>query len=199
MSEARGLPWMDAYWLDVKLGLRMLRKSWGLTLVGGLAMTVAIGIGVLVCALFDLVFGGDLLLEDGDRVVVLQTWDARAHRRHDTSLADFERWRDALRSVKDVGAFRTVERNLVIAADSFGGTPQGMHGPAEPVSVAEMTASGFQLARVPPLLGRPLVEKDESDDAVPVVVIGYGVWQSRFFADPEVGGGRSVSATRSTQ
>lgn len=42
--STRGLPWLDASWLDVKLGLRMLRKSWGLTLVGGLALTVAIGI-----------------------------------------------------------------------------------------------------------------------------------------------------------
>ena len=34
--EARGIPWIGGFWLDVKLGLRMLRKSWGLTLVGGL-------------------------------------------------------------------------------------------------------------------------------------------------------------------
>ncbi len=174
---ARGLPWLDASWLDVKLGLRMLRKSWGLTLVGGLAMTVAIGIGVVVFAFFDLVFGGTLPLDDGDRVVAIQTWDARAHRRHHTSLPDFERWRDRLRSVEDVGAFQHIERNLVTA-----------DGPAEPVSIAEMTASGFQLARVPPLLGRPLVEEDERDDATPVVVIGYDVWQSRFSADPAVVG-----------
>ena len=25
---ARGLPWLDSFWLDGKLGLRMLRKSW---------------------------------------------------------------------------------------------------------------------------------------------------------------------------
>jgi len=174
--DARGLPWIDTLWLDLKLGLRMLRKSWGLTLVGGLAMTVVIGTGAVVFAVFDLVFAGSLPLDDGDRVVAIQTWDDRGHRRRDTSMPDFERWRDALRSVEDVGAFRTVERSLARTDGAAG----------EPVLIAEMTASGFELARVPPLLGRPLVEEDERDAADPVVVIGYDVWQSRFAADPAV-------------
>ena len=174
---ARSFPWLGGFWLDVKLGLRMLRKSWGLTLVGGLAMTIVIGVGAGVFAFVDLTFWGKLPLDEGDRVVAIQTWDAAGHRRRDSSLADFERWRDTLGSVVDVGGFQTVERSLV-AAD----------GPAEPVSIAEMTASGFRLARVPPLLGRPLLEEDERDDANPVVVIGYDVWQSRFSADPTVVG-----------
>ncbi|HSK81283.1 MAG TPA: hypothetical protein VLQ45_32825 [Thermoanaerobaculia bacterium] len=55
---------------------------------------------------------------------------------------DFVTWRDELDSVEGLGAFRTLGRNL-IASD----------GPSELVSVAEITASGFRLARVPPLLG----------------------------------------------
>ncbi|HJN46631.1 MAG: hypothetical protein CL477_04025 [Acidobacteria bacterium] len=175
--ETNLLRWLGGSWLDVKLGLRMLRKSWGLTLVGGLAMTLVIGIGAGIFAAVDMMVWGKLPLDDGDRVVAIQTWDAAAHRRHDTSLLDFERWRDDLQSVEDIGAFQTVERSLVTT-----------DGPTESVSIAEMTASGFQLARVPPLLGRPLLEEDERDDADPVVVIGYDVWQSRFAADPAVVG-----------
>ncbi len=162
-------------WLDLKLGLRMLRKQWGLTLVGGLAMTIAIGIGTVVFAAFDLVFWPTLPLDEGDRVVAIQTWDEGAHRRSETSVRDFERWRDGLRSLEDIGAFQTIERNMVIAG-----------GPARPVSVAVMTASGFQLARVRPLMGRPLLAEDEREDATPTVVIGYDVWQSQFSADPAV-------------
>jgi len=43
LREPREFPWVGGFWLDVKLGVRMLRKSWGLTLVGGLAMTVVMG------------------------------------------------------------------------------------------------------------------------------------------------------------
>jgi hypothetical protein len=32
---ASGLPWLDGFALDAKLGLRMLRRSWGLTIAGG--------------------------------------------------------------------------------------------------------------------------------------------------------------------
>ncbi len=95
----------------------------------------------------------------------------------EVSLKNFERWRDTLGLLEDVGAFQTIELGLAIA-----------DGPAEPVSVAEMTASGFGLARVPPLLGRPLIAADEHEGAIPVVVIGYDLWQSRFFADPAVVG-----------
>ena len=171
--EVRPLRWLSTSWLDVPLGLRMLRKSWGLTLVGGVAMTVVTGIALLlfISSL------RTLPLDEGDRVVRLQTWDAAAYRLRGTSLDNFERWRDSLGSLEDVGAYRTLERGLAIA-----------DGPAEPVSVAEMTASGFRLARVPPLLGRPLVAEDEREGALPVVVIGYDVWQSRFLADPAVVG-----------
>lgn len=66
-------------------------------------------------------------------------------------------------SVHDVGAYRTVTRNLV-AAD----------GSAEPLTIAEMSASGFRVARVPPALGRYLLDADEGVGAPAVVIIGPG-------------------------
>ena len=172
---ARGLPWLSGFWLDVKLALRLLRRSWGLTLAGGLAMTTAIGILVGLISTYQTVFGSTLPFEDGDRVVVLMTRDAAAEGRQMVPLRDFTRWRGALRSVENVGAFRIVERSLAVG-----------NRPAQAVSVAEMTASGFELARVPPLLGRPLVEGDERAGEMPVVVIGYDAWQSRFASDPAI-------------
>ena len=182
--EARGLPWIDTFWLDIKLGLRMLRKSWGLTLIGGLAMTIVFVIGVLVFTFFDLAFGGRLPLDEGQRVVALQTWDDKTQRRLETSSLDLDRWRESLRSMVDIGAFKTVERNLVVE----GGSSKSVDGLAESVLVAEITASGFQLARVPPVLGRVLIEDDEHAGAAPVAVIGHDVWQSRFAGDPAVVG-----------
>jgi putative ABC transport system permease protein len=188
--EVRGLPWLDSFWLDVKLGLRMLRKSWGLTLIGGLAMTIAVAIGVFVFVAFDLAYGGTLPLDEGDRVVALMTWDEKAQRREGVSWEDLDRWRSALRSVEGIGAFRTVETNLILGDGSAtpGFLSRSTSGPVEPVLVAEMSASGFGLARVPALLGRTLTREDEAEGAPPVVVIGYDVWQSRFSANPAIVG-----------
>ena len=46
-----------------------------------------------------------------------------------------------------------------------------------------MTASGFDVARVPPLLGRPLLEADEAEGAPAVLVIGHDEWRRDFGAD----------------
>ena len=58
-------------------------------------------------------------------------------------------------------------------------------GGAGSVHAAEMTASAFQLARVQPLRGRPLMEEDEREGADPVAVIGYELWQSGFSSEPD--------------
>src|SRR4249920_811318 len=106
--EQRGLPWLDSSWLDVRLGLRLLVRNWGLTLVGGLAMTLAIAIAAVVFAAFDMVMWSPLPLDEGDRVVAIQVWDREAGRRRDTTWQDLERWRDSLQLIGDVGAFQTL-------------------------------------------------------------------------------------------
>ena len=51
---------------------------------------------------------------------------------------------------------------------------------------AEITPSAFNLARVPALPGRPLVDDDERDAAAPAMVLGYDLWRKRFSGDPNV-------------
>lgn len=162
-------------WLDVKLGLRMLAKYPGLTLVGGLGMAVAIAIGAGFFSFFYYHLYPTLPLEDGERIVALENWDVVANNEEEQAIHDLVLWRDELESVVDVAAFQEVQRNLVLPG-----------GVAEPVTVARMTASGFRVARVPPAIGRPLLEEDEREGARPVVVIGHDVWQTRFGGDPDV-------------
>ena len=164
-------------WLDIKLGARMLVKYPGLALVGGLGMAVAIAIGAGSFAFFYSHMYPEIPLPEGDRIVALENWDVRASDEERQSLHDFATWRREMRTVRDVGAFRTIGRNLITGE----GTP-------EPVPVAEMTASGFRVARVAPLLGRPLVDDDERKGAPPVVVIGHDVWKTRFDGDPRIVG-----------
>ena len=169
LREQRGLPWLGSSWLDVRLGLRLLVRNWGLTLVGGLAMTLAISIAAVAFAAFDTVMRSPLPLDEGDRVVAIQVWDREAGRRRDTTWQDLERWRASLQSVGDVGAFQTTRRNII--------TPEGS---VELAAVAEISAAGFRIARVPPLIGRPIADADAAPGAAPVVVIGHDVWQRRF-------------------
>jgi putative ABC transport system permease protein len=122
----------------------------------------------VVFAAFDLILWSPLPLEDGDRIVAIQVWDRDAGRRRDATWQDFERWR-GLQSVVDVAAFQSSQRNTI--------TPDGS---VELAAVAEISADGFRVARVAPLIGRPIVDADAAPGAAPVVVIGHDVWQQRF-------------------
>ncbi len=172
--------------LDLRLGARMLAKSPGLAFVGGLGMAVAVALGAGAYAVVNSYFYPEIPLHEGDRVVALGKFDRQRRREHEQLLHDFQVWRRELRSVVDLGAFRTVRRNLVSPA-----------GPGEPITLAEMSASGFRVARVPALRGRVLVDDDEHAGAPAVVVIGYDAWQTRFSGDPgvigtQIGIGRDV-------
>ena len=71
-----------------------------------------------------------------------------------------------LQTIEDLGAYRTHTRNLVVG-----------NAAPEPIQVAELTAAAFGTARVPPLLGRALLDSDEMAGAPGVVVVGYDAWQ----------------------
>lgn len=173
--EVRGFNWVSGFSLDVRLAWRMLVKSRGLTVVGVLGIALGVAVGVAFFVVLSTFVYPKLPLEDGHRIVGLENWDVEANNESRRSLHDFLAWRAELRTVQEVGAFSLVERPLV-TGDAL---PQ-------PVRAAEMTAAGFQVARVPPLLGRYLVPADEREGAPPVAVIGYDLWQARFAGDPQV-------------
>ena len=175
MRDERGLAWLGGWSLDLKLGLRMLGKYPGLAVVGGLGIALATAIGAGAYAVFNVYFYPELPLHEGDRVVAIINFDPRLQNDDKRVLHDFATWRRELRSIDDLGAFRTIRTSLITAA-----------GQGEPVTVAEMTASGFRVARVPALLGRTLLDADEQPGARPVVVIGHDVWESRFDGDSAV-------------
>jgi predicted permease len=167
-------------WLDLKLGVRMVAKYPGLSLVSVLGMAVAIAIGALVFGGAAAMLDPTLPLDGGDRIIAVQTDRADTPGHFDQHvLHDFGVWRTALTTVRDLGAFQLGDRNLIVEDGGKGRV-------ADVVAVAEMSASGFRVGRVPPLLGRPLVDDDERMGGPPVVVIGEREWQRYFAGDPNV-------------
>jgi predicted permease len=170
-SEARRT-WWRISWLDVKLGLRMFIKYPGLSLVSVLGMAVAIAIGAGYFTVLGSWLDANLPLPEGERIVSIRKVGGGGM--DDASGAEFLQWRDELKTVRDLGTVLDVRRNL--AAD----------GRTDVIEVAAMTASGFRVARVAPIMGRALVDEDERAGAPPVVVIGYEEWQRRFDGDARI-------------
>ena len=172
---ARGFRWLDNWRIDVKLGARMLTKYPGLSIIGGLGLAVGVGIGAAFFAMFYSMLYATLPVERGDRIVALENWDIDVNNEMLQSMHDLLVWQREMKTVEEIGAFRTIGRNLIIPG-----------GSAEPVQVAQVTAAGFDITGVAPVIGRSIVEADENVTAPPVVVIGYDVWQSRFAGDASV-------------
>jgi predicted permease len=173
--DARGFRWLDNSRMDFKLGARMLAKYPALSLIGGAGLAVGVAIGAGFFAFFHAFLYATLPVEGGERIVALENWDIEANREMRRSMHDLAMWQREMKTVGEIGAFRTIARNVTSAG-----------GSAEAVEVAQITAAGFNITRVAPVIGRAMVAADESPGASPIVVIGYDVWRSRFFGDASV-------------
>ena len=162
-------------WLDFKVGFRMLARYPGLTLVGTLAIAVAIALGSTYFEAVDKWQNPRLPVQDAERVVQIRNWDAEKFMADGRLLHDFAIWRGEVRTVQHLGA-----------AISFVRTLDTQDGVLEPVQGAEITANAFSLLGTAPVLGRTLREQDEQLAEPPVVVISHSLWDARFRSDPGV-------------
>ena len=175
LREGRGTAWFGSMSLDLRLGVRMLVKYPGLTVVGGLAMAFGIWFGAVTFEMLGILTNTRLPLPDGDRIVQVDNWDVKANATEPRALHDFQLWRSTVRTVTDLGAWRDASLNVV-------GTDRRAH----PTVAAEISASAFRIAPARPLLGRVIQASDENAGAPSVVVLGHDVWRDRFASDPGV-------------
>jgi putative ABC transport system permease protein len=106
---------LGASWLDWKLGWRMLLKYPGLTMIGGLTLAVAIGLGAGWFEVTRQLLEPSLPLDDGDRIVRIDNWDAAESEVDPRALYDFQLWREQLTTIRELGAYRQLERNVITA------------------------------------------------------------------------------------
>ena len=138
LRDGRGLAWLSSLSLDLKLGGRMLVKYPGLTLAGGLALAIAIGIGA---GWYDMM--GKLLCADDPAA------RRRPHRLHRDAEYPDERARAARRCAtsSNGGASCARSRTWGRTATNVRNLIVGNAAP-ELIQVAELTAAAFRTARV---------------------------------------------------
>ncbi|HUR20527.1 MAG TPA: ABC transporter permease [Vicinamibacterales bacterium] len=161
-------------WIDFKLAGRMLVRFPGFSIISTIGLAVGIAIAAGAFVIVSAMMNPALPLPEGDRIVSIVALDVATSRSESRLLADFTAWRRAT-TIEQAGVTRTVSRNLIIP----GTVP-------EAVALAEISASGFAVARVPAVQGRYLQTGDEQPSAPPVVVIGFDEWRRRFEAAPDI-------------
>ena len=162
--------------LDFTLAWRMLLRYPWLSAVSVFGMAVGIAVSAGAYALISMLMDPRLPLAEGDRIVSLINVDASTSNDEMRLIRDYETWR-GLTAVEHLSIARTVSRNLLVEGRS-----------SEPVTVVEISASAFPVARVEPMRGRYLLPEDEAPGAAGVMVIGSDEWLRRFNADPDIVG-----------
>ncbi len=92
---------------DYKLGIRMLVKYPGLTIAGGLALAIAIGVGAGYYDLIGKAMAPTIPLPEGDRLVLIETQNTLTTVPEPRVVRDFLEWRRELQTIEELGAYRT--------------------------------------------------------------------------------------------
>ena len=166
---------MDSILRDIRYGFRSLRKSPALTLVAVTALTLGIG---LTTTMFSIMYGAlikGLPFDRGDRIVAVQGTDiTNPQNRQAVTIADYLDYRAQQHSFQQLAASYsgTVNVSGTEKAERFDGT--------------WISANGFSVTRVQPLMGRTFVDGEDTPSGPQVAVIGYAMWHDRFASDPGI-------------
>ncbi|HXM45225.1 MAG TPA: ABC transporter permease [Bryobacteraceae bacterium] len=164
---------------DVRLGLRMLRKQPGFTLIA--VFTLALGIGA-TSAVFSLIRGVLLTpppYRQPQRLVLIpaaRTDGRQMPQRRAWAAAQWMEWQTEAKSFESIAAYDWSFNFLVLTDGSV--SMQGMW----------VTRNYFRVLGLQPLMGRTFLESETGAKPAPVIVLGYDLWQRKFNGDPNVVG-----------
>jgi predicted permease len=160
---------------DVRLSLRLLRKSPGFTIVAVVTLALSIGANVMAFSIFNGLLLNPLNVPRAQSLYALQ-------RGRDNILGqsypDYRDLRDRNNSFESLAAYGPIQ----VGFDT---------GNNEPVRLWGYLASGnyFDTLGIQPYLGRFFQASDErGPNSAPYIVLSYEYWQGRFFGDPGVVG-----------
>jgi predicted permease len=172
--DAWGWTWIDRIAQDVRYAARMLRKSPGFTAAAVLMLALGIGVNVAAFGFFDLMFLRPLPVRDPGSLL-------RFDRSAPQGYADNFMY-------PEVAFYREHSRTLSAVLAS-GDAKVTIEGDDRQLAARFATANFFSELGARARLGRLLDPgRDEASDAGPVVVLGEGLWQRHFGADPLIVG-----------
>ena len=160
---------------DLRHAVRVLSKTPAVTLTAILVMAIGIGSACAVFTIVNAILLRPFPFTDPERLGTIDESSAMQHvDRMGPSLPDLYDYRDQSRLIESVAYYDT------------GGFSITGQGEPERVDGAWVSASLFPTLGVAPLLGRNFTAEEDAPKAMTAVIIGYGVWQHRYGADPNI-------------
>ena len=167
---------MHSFLQDIRYGIRTLLKNPSFTAIAVLALTLGIGANATVITLANSILFKNLPFADSDRVLYI-SGATRGDARHSlgVSFPDYRDFSAETRSFQSIGAYTNAAGDLT----DKNGFPTSYRA-------TRITANGFSVIGQKPILGRDFEPQDAQVGAAPVVILGFGVWETRYAKDPSV-------------
>jgi predicted permease len=189
----KSLPFVGSVVQDVRYSLRILRKSWGFTLIAVVSLALAIGANTTIFSVMK-----RLLL---DRLDVPHAEQLRLLRWHgDKRTAVTNMWGMSDNLPEGIGAtsfsypaFEQLRRDNRVLEDLFAFKDVGrmnatIDGNAQILQGELVSGNFFYQLQVQPQLGRPILADDDRIGAPIVALISAELWQRAFGSSPAVVG-----------
>lgn len=160
---------MNTVFKDLQYAGRTLLKQPGFTIVAVVTLALGIGANTAIFSVVNAVLLKPLQFHDPNRLVMVWEEASFAGFPHNTPApANYVDWKTQNRSFEDMAAVGT--RSLNLTGD----------GEPERISALSVTANFFPLLGVQPLAGRGFAPEEDRPGANKVVILSYGLWQSRY-------------------
>ena len=166
---------MESFWQDLRQSLRLLWNRPGFTVTVVLTLALGIGANATIFTWIRAVLLASLPgIEQPDKLV--EIWGATHNNSAlSTSYLDYQEFRDRNNVLSGLIAHQILPLNL------------GRGEKPERVWAGIVSGNYFDVLGVKALIGRTfLPEEDRTPNSHPVAVLGYGLWQRRFGADPKI-------------
>jgi macrolide transport system ATP-binding/permease protein len=176
-ARAVWLPlWFESIFQDLRVGLRLLRRSPGFSVLAILCLTLGIGANAAVFSWIEgILFRPYPLVTHQEQLFAL-TGTARGES-GPTAIS----WPDILDLQKNCTLIDSFIVNKIM------GTTLSIGDRAEVTTGSIVSANYFDAIGVHPILGRAFEPREDiGRNAHPVTVISYQLWQRRFRGDPQI-------------
>ena len=160
---------MHSFFSDLRFAMRSFARQPGATALVIITLALAVGANTAVFALVDAVFFRPLPYPNSNRLVDLnETAPKWGLDFTSVNYPDFDQWRKASRSFEAMALWQNASFNV-----SDGANPERLDGQF-------VTYDMPQALGIRPILGRSFTREEDVPKGPNVVMISYGLWQTRF-------------------
>ena len=163
---------------DVRYGVRMILKRPGTSAIAIVALGLGIGLTTVMFSIVEGVMLRGLPFEGGDRIMSLSRDNLlRPEQKASVPVDDFLDWQARQQSFEGLAAY--TNDSVILSGDA---------GFSERYDGERVSPNTMSLLHVRPVIGRDFVDADTAPGAPAVLLLGHGLWMSRYGGDPAVVG-----------